>query len=155
MSPLSGVILSSAKLESSLLKFGGIGRDLLWIYCNAGIGVCKGSQLTPKLNLQDLRSKADRVQKEKYMEAARQMALRAPAKKLAITLLNQGWRIGAPQVSIGQYLPPHPHPNHVPSPYTIDIDYSTGPLSSRMDIIPPKLLIWPHSHVVRSRSGII
>jgi len=50
---------------------------------------------------QELKIKAAAAQKAKDKEASRQVVLRAPARKLAITLLKQGWRIGAPQVSIG------------------------------------------------------
>lgn len=37
-------------------------------------------------------------------EAARQAALRAPAKRLAELLLQRGWRIGRPQFRIGEWV---------------------------------------------------
>ena len=46
---------------------------------------------------------------EKQKEAARELLKRAPAKKLAGALLNGGYQVGRPQLSVGRSQLPHLH----------------------------------------------
>ena len=55
-------------------------------------GICHGQDV-------ERRAKQARVDQEK--EAARQLAMRAPARKLAIAMHQRGYKVGAPQLSVG------------------------------------------------------
>lgn len=60
--------------------------------------------------LQTLLAQQARQRKAAQDAAARQVALRAPAKKLALQLLSKGWRVGRPQMSVGECLANFPQP---------------------------------------------
>ena len=51
--------------------------------------------------MQTIQAKQAQQRKAAQDDAARQVALRAPSKKLALQLLSKGWRIGRPQMSVG------------------------------------------------------
>ena len=54
-----------------------------------------------KTSVQEVVEKAKAAKMAREKEAARQLLLRAPSRKLALALLKRGWKIGAPQVSVG------------------------------------------------------
>lgn len=50
---------------------------------------------------QTVRWKAEADNEARERDSAKQLAARAPAKRLAVALMKRGWRIGAPQFSLG------------------------------------------------------
>ena len=56
-----------------------------------------------QLAFQELAGKVEAAKQAKLQEQAKRIRDRAPSKRLAMTLLKQGWQIGAPQVTIGDH----------------------------------------------------
>jgi len=53
--------------------------------------------------LQDADSRQTAEKERQRRESAEKQAARAPARALAATLQSRGWRIGRPQITIGEY----------------------------------------------------
>lgn len=54
--------------------------------------------------MQQIQKQKASQEQERRKRAAEDVAKRAPAKKLALTLLKRGWKIGRPQLHIGLHL---------------------------------------------------
>ena len=68
--------------------------------CRAGLAVDPGAKELQQMQAEadrQLRAAADAVQQA----AARAVAERAPARRLAATLLHGGYKVGRPQMSVG------------------------------------------------------
>ena len=68
--------------------------------CRAGLAVDPGAK-----ELQQMQAEAERQLRAaagaRQREAARAMAERAPARKLAAALVQRGYKVGRPQMSVG------------------------------------------------------
>lgn len=55
-------------------------------------------------SVQLITTKKKAADEAKDRESAKQIAARAPSKRLALALLKRGWRVAAPQASVGKLL---------------------------------------------------